>query len=137
MGDDGARDGERAIREWVDTRVAATKAGDTATVLDPTTDDAGFTVPGQEPTGKEAFEAAMKEMQERAVRGTSDVRELEVLGDWAYLRNHVEMATARPDGDPVRRSGYPLAMLGTESDGRGRLARDANPATVEEGEPSA
>lgn len=130
MEDDTASDDEQAIRELVDTWMDATEAGDTATVLDLMTDDAVFTVPGQEPFGKEAFEAASKEMQGVEIRGTSDIRELEVLGDWAYLRNYIEMTMTPPDGDSERRSGYTLTILRRESDGQWRLARDANLVTA-------
>lgn len=136
MEDDARMDDERAIRELVDAWMDATKAGDTATVLDLMTDDVVFTVPGQEPFGKEAFEAASKQMRGAEISGTIDIRELEVLGDWAYLRNHIEMTMTPPDGDPVRRSGYTLTILRKGADDRWRLARDANLVTVEEGEPS-
>lgn len=133
MQGDAATEDERAIRELVDTWMDATKAGDTATVLDLMTDDVVFTVPGQEPFGKDAFEAASKEMQDVEIRGTSDIRELEVLGDWAYLRNHIEMTMTPPDGESVRRSGDTLTILRKGPDGRWRLARDANVVTAEDG----
>jgi uncharacterized protein (TIGR02246 family) len=49
-----------------------------------------------------------------------------VLGDWAYLRNFIEITVTLPGGAPVRRSGYALTILRKESDGRWRLTRDAN-----------
>jgi uncharacterized protein (TIGR02246 family) len=58
--------------------------------------------------------------------GTSDIQELQVLGDWAYLRNYIEMVVTPSNGAPVRRSGYTLTILRKEPDGRWRLARDAN-----------
>lgn len=136
MEDDAATDDERAIRELVETWMDATAAGDTATVLDLMTDDVVFLVPGQEPFGKDAFEVASNAMQDVEIRGTSDIRELEVLGDWAYLRNHIELTMTPPDGDSVRRSGHTLTILRKGSDGRWQLARDANLVTVEEEEPS-
>jgi uncharacterized protein (TIGR02246 family) len=59
-------DDERAIRVVVAKWMAATKAGDLATVLSLMTDDVVFMVPGQEPFGKEAFSAlslGMKSME--------------------------------------------------------------------------
>ena len=45
-------DAERAIRDVVETWMAATKRGDLATVLNLMTDDVVFMVPGQEPFGR-------------------------------------------------------------------------------------
>jgi uncharacterized protein (TIGR02246 family) len=51
-------DNERAIRNLIETWMAASKAGDLATVLSLMTDDVIFMVPGKEPFGKEAFAKA-------------------------------------------------------------------------------
>jgi hypothetical protein len=48
-------DDERAIRNVVETWMAASKSGDIATVLTLMTEDVVFMVPGQEPFGKEAL----------------------------------------------------------------------------------
>jgi len=50
----------------------------------------------------------MKNVQ---MEGTSDIRELKVLGDWAYLRNYLTVTITPPGGEPVRRSGYTLTIL--------------------------
>ena len=44
-------DAERAIRDVLETWMAATKRGDLATVLNLMTDDVVFLVPGLEPFG--------------------------------------------------------------------------------------
>jgi len=124
-------DDERAIRDLLDTWFAATKAGDTATVLSLMTDDVVFTVAGREPFGREAFQQTSHDMSGARIDGTSDVKELRVLGDWAYLRTHIRVTMTPPDGLPVTRSGYTLTILRKEADGRWRLARDANMLTVE------
>ncbi len=126
-------DDERAIRELVDTWLAASKAGDLATVLSLMTDDVIFMVPGRNPFGKEAFAAASEGMKNLRTEGTSDIQEIHVLGDWAYLRNYIKMTVSTPDGGkPVRRSGYTLTILRKERDGRWRLARDANLLAAEQ-----
>jgi uncharacterized protein (TIGR02246 family) len=125
-------DDERAIRELVDTWLAASKAGDLATVLGLMTDDVIFMVPGRKPFGKEAFAAASEGMKNLRVEGTSDIQEIQVLGDWAYLRNYIEMTLSPPGGKPVRRSGYTLTILRKERDGRWRLARDADLLAAEQ-----
>ena len=48
------------------------------------------------------------------------------MGDWAYLRNHIDMEMTLPDGKTVRRSGYTLTILNKTVDGRWLLVRDAN-----------
>ena len=97
-------DDERAIREVVDVWLAASKAGDLATVLSLMTDDVIFMVPGQRPFGKEAFAAASQGMKDVRIEGTSDIQEIQVLGDWAYLRNYLEMTVTPPGGAAKRRS---------------------------------
>jgi uncharacterized protein (TIGR02246 family) len=119
-------DDERAIRAVVDAWFAATRAGDVDTVLDLMTDDVVFMVPGQEPFGKAAYAAASRGMANVAIEGASEIVELRVLGDWAYLRNHIELTVTPPSGEAVRRSGYTLTIVRKERDGRWRLARDAN-----------
>jgi len=119
-------DDERAIRDLVATWMAASKAGDQDTVLGLMTDDVVFMVPGREPFGKEAFAAASQGMQGMRIEGTSDIVELQVLGDWAYLRNRLNVTITPPGGSPTTRSGYTLTILRKEADGNWRLARDAN-----------
>ena len=118
-------DDEAAIRTLVETWMAASKAGDVATVLDLMTDDVVFMVPGREPFGKQAFVAASDAMKNMRIDGNDEIRELKVLGDWAYMRNHLEMTITPERGAPVKRSGWTLTILRKE-DGRWRLARDAN-----------
>ena len=97
------------------------------------TDDVIFMVPGRKPFGKEAFAAASEGMKNLRIEGTSDIQEIQVLGDWAYLRNYIKMTVSTPDGGkPVRRSGYTLTILRKERDGRWRLARDANLLAAEQ-----
>lgn len=119
-------DDERAIRELIDTWMTATRAGDTATVLGLMTDDVVFMVPGREPFGKAEFAAASRDLQGVRIEGSSEIRELQVLGDWAFLRGRLRMSMTAPGGNPVHRSGYTLTILRREADGRWRLARDAN-----------
>jgi uncharacterized protein (TIGR02246 family) len=118
-------DDEAAIRKLVDTWLAASKAGDIATVLSLMTDDVIFMVPGREPFGKQAFAAASGAMQNVRMEGNADIRELRVLGDWAYMRNYLEMTITPEDGAPMKRSGWTLTIL-RKGEGRWRLARDAN-----------
>ncbi|HTL65127.1 MAG TPA: SgcJ/EcaC family oxidoreductase [Pseudolabrys sp.] len=117
---------ERAIRDLVDTWMKASRAGDTDTVLGLMSDDVIFMVPGREPFGKQTFAANSRSMDGVRLEGSADIRELEVLGDWAWLRNFIEITVTPPGGTPVRRSGFTLTILRKEPDGRWVLARDAN-----------
>ena len=117
---------ERSIRTLVDTWMTATQRGDLQTVLSLMADDVIFMVPGQEPFGKEAFAAASRSMKSARVEGRSDIEELTVLGNWAYVRNHIDLTITPEQGAPMHRAGYTLTILRKEADGRWVLARDAN-----------
>ncbi len=129
--DERAMNDERAIREVVDTWLAASQNGDTQTVLSLMTDDVMFMVPGQAPFGKKEFAAVSERMKNVRLEATSTIEELQLLGDWAYIRSHIEMTATPPGGASVRRSGYTLTILRKEADGKWRLARDANLMTGE------
>jgi uncharacterized protein (TIGR02246 family) len=122
-------DDERAIRSLVDTWMAATRAGDVQTVLSLMTDDVVFMVPGKKPFGKEEFGDAAQGMTNVRLDARSDIQELAVLGDWAYLRNYIAMTVTRDGAAPVHRSGYTLTILRKQPDGKWLLARDANLVT--------
>jgi len=124
-------DDERAIRELIATWMEASKKGDLRTVLSLMTDDVVFMVPGREPFGKSEFAAMSEGMKDVRVDGQAEIRELKVLGDWAYMRNHIRMAVTPPNGQTARRSGYTLTILKKGADGRWLLARDANLLTPE------
>jgi uncharacterized protein (TIGR02246 family) len=88
-------DDERAIRDLVATWMKASESGDVQTVMSLMADDVIFMVPGREPFGKDAFRAALETMKNVRMTGTSDIREINVLGDWACIRNYVEIAIPR------------------------------------------
>ena len=122
-------DDERAIRDLISTWLEASKKGDIETVLGLMAEDVIFMVPGREPFGKAEFAAASQGMKGVAFEGRSEIRELEVLGDWAYLRNHLDVAITPPGGATMRRQGYTLTIL-RKVQGRWKLARDANLLTA-------
>jgi uncharacterized protein (TIGR02246 family) len=125
-GDSRMPDDERAIRDLIDTWMAASRAGDTQTVLGLMTDDVVFMVPGREPFGRPEFAAMSQGMKDVRVEGSSEIRELRVLGDWAYLRSYLQISVTPPGGNSVKRAGYTLTILRKQPDGRWLLARDAN-----------
>jgi ketosteroid isomerase-like protein len=70
-------------------------------------------------------------MQGVRFEGTSDIRELQVLGDWAYLRNYITVAVTPPDGKQMRRAGWTLTILRKTPQGTWLLTRDANLMTMQ------
>ena len=52
-----------------------------------------------------------------------------MLGDWAYLRNYLDIIVTPPGGAAVRRVGWTLTILRKEGE-QWKIARDANLLTV-------
>ena len=117
---------EQAIRELVQSWLAATEKGDLPAVLNLMADDVVFMVPGLEPFGKETFAASARNMKSIRFDGKSEIQEIMVLGDWAWMRNRLEMTMTSHDGQQTRRSGYALTILRKEPHGHWVIARDAN-----------
>ena len=117
---------EEAIRQLVQSWMAATKAGDLSKVLSLMADDVIFMVPGRQPFGKEAFIASSQNMKDVRFEGRSEPQEIRVLGDWAWIRNYLEVTITPPQGKPLVRSGYTLTILQRNSAGNWVIARDAN-----------
>jgi uncharacterized protein (TIGR02246 family) len=122
---------EQAIRELISTWMAASKAGDVETVLSLMTDDVVFMVPGKEPFGKEAFAHRSQGMAGVQIDGTSEIMEIKVLGEWAWLRNRLRISITPPGGKPMIHSGYTLTVLQKNTATKWRIARDANLLTPE------
>ena len=119
-------DDERAIHELIDMWMEASRRGDLETLLGLMTDDIVFMTPGRKPFGKDEFRAQSEAMSGIEMNGRAEVREICVLGDWAWIRNHIDLTVTPPEGEPVHRAGYTLSILQKGSDGKWRLARDAN-----------
>ncbi|HZU50403.1 MAG TPA: SgcJ/EcaC family oxidoreductase [Sphingomicrobium sp.] len=119
-------DDERAIRAVVDQWMAASKAGDTASVLNLMCDDALFLTMGREPFGKREFLDASEALKHISIDGQASIEEMEVIGDRAWVRNHIELTITHPENAPVYRSGETLTIFRKGQDGRWRLFRDAN-----------
>lgn len=120
---------EQQIRELVASWMAATRAGDADTVLDLITDDVVFLVAGREPMRKEEFAAGMRAQAAHAAPsfdGTSEIQEITVAGDLAYMWSRLKVVATPPDGSaPVVRAGHTLTVFKRQG-GRWLLARDAN-----------
>ncbi len=120
---------EQQIRALVATWMAATKAGDVEKVLSLMADDVVFLVPGKPPMRKSDFEAAARAQASGAAPkfdGTSDIQEIKVVGDWAFMWTRLTVVATPPDGSsPIERAGHTLTIL-NKLNGRWVLARDAN-----------
>ena len=123
---------DQAIRDLVMTWLDASKKGDVKALLSMLADDVIFMVPGQEPFGKDTFAANATKLKALQVEATSDIQELKILGEWAWMRNRLDVSMTPPDGKRIRRSGFTLTILRKTSDGNWVIARDANLLTPSE-----
>lgn len=122
---------EQAIRRLHAHWIEAVNAADLPSLLGWMTEDVLLMSPGGPPIGREVFgevfTAAHGELQ---VRCTSELVELEVLGDRAWSRCHDTLAvTPRAGGDTTRLAGDRLTIYRRGDDGHWRLARDAHTLT--------
>lgn len=120
---------EQEIRQLVSTWMTASQAGDVDKVLSLMTDDVVFLVPGQPAMRKADFAAAMR-AQSRAdaprFEGSSEIQEIEILGDWAFMWTELTVRVSPRDGtQSMTRAGHTLTIL-KKQDGKWVLARDAN-----------
>ena len=120
---------EDQIRALVQTWQSATKEGDTDTVLGLMTDDVVFLVPGRPPMHKAEF-AALSQVPAGSPRpkfeSTSEIQELQVSGDLAYLWSKLSVTVTPPGASQsIERAGHTLTVLRRVA-GKWLLARDAN-----------
>src|SRR5258708_3099734 len=114
---------EQEIRDVVDTWLEASRTGDVDTILSLMTDDVLFMLPGKERFGKEAFRAAANQAPGARLESKSEIREIKVLGEWAYLRNYLEISIQPPGKPAVHHSGYTLTILRKSPEGKWQLTR--------------
>ena len=84
--------------------------------------------------GKDAFAAAAQGMAGKVrIEGRSDIQEVRVFGDWAYVWTELTI-TMHPasGGAPVHRRGPGLSVWRKNPDGRWVIVRDANMVTTQE-----
>jgi uncharacterized protein (TIGR02246 family) len=116
-------DDEQAIRDLLNTWMAASLAGDTATVLDLMAEDVVFLTTGRPPFGKKEF--AVGGPPYRLVP-RQQVHEVEVSGDLAFARSRLDVAVTPKEGaNPIHLAGETLSVFRREGDGW-KLARDSN-----------
>ena len=118
-------DDEAAIRELIASWMRASMAGDSRAVLDLMADDVVFLVPGQPTMTKEAFAAGQQSLANVDLKGSAEVREVKVFGDWAYSWTQLTVEMTPPGGRAIKRTGPALSIF-KKQDGRWMLFRDAN-----------
>lgn len=123
---------EQEIRQLIATWMSATKAGDVETVLQLMSEDVVFLVAGRPIMRKADFAAAAKSQSGEGapeIDGTSDIQEIRVFGDWAFMWTKLKVVVTPSDGSaPMTRAGHTLSILKKEK-GNWVLARDANMLT--------
>jgi uncharacterized protein (TIGR02246 family) len=95
-------------------------------------DDVLFLVSGKEPFGKEEFASASKQMANVRMKGTSEIKEIEIVKDWAWIRTSLKVRATMPDGKTVVRSGSTLTILRRNDGGKWLVLRDANLLALEQ-----
>ena len=121
---------EQQIRQLVATWMRATKAGDTETVSSLMAEDVVFLVPGQPPMiGKASFASAARAQSAQGspqFEGTSEIQEIKVAGEWAFMWTRLTVVVTPAGGGGARtRAGHTLSVLKKEN-GKWLMARDAN-----------
>ena len=120
---------EDSIRALIETWAKATKAGDVETISTLMTEDAVFLTAGYPPKrGRQAFAESFRAGPAGAeIDSEIETEEIRVSGDMAYAVNRLRVSMKMDPNSAARQmSGYVLTVFLKESDGRWRLARDAN-----------
>lgn len=125
---------EQQIRQLVSDWMAFTKAGRIDEVLNLMTEDVVFLIAGAPPMiGRGAFAASARGAAGQpspTFDGTSEIQEVRVQGDWAFMWTKLRVVVTMPAGQMIARSGQTLSVLRKES-GVWKLWRDANLLTTE------
>jgi uncharacterized protein (TIGR02246 family) len=124
--DESREKDKHAIREAVERWLEASKQGDTNTLLSLLADDVIFITPQREPFGKEAFAGGGDEMKTMKMEADIDIKEIEVAGDWAWMRSFLKVSFTPAGGDPTKHSGHILTILQRQPDDQWVIKRDAN-----------
>jgi|SRR5436189_4971700 uncharacterized protein (TIGR02246 family) len=122
---------EEAIRALVDKWLIASEKGDLPTMLKLLADDVVFMVPKKEPFGKEEFSRSYEDTKGTKMKTESDIQEIKIIDDWAWMRNFLRVTFTDANGEPSTHSGYVLTILNKLPDESWVIARDANLLTPE------
>lgn len=121
-------DDEKEIRDLPVKWMAATRVGDTDALMELMTEDALFLTPGNAPMDRALFRKIATAQSGDGMpefSAESEVQEVNVMGDHAFMWTRLRVTVTPREGDPVARSGHTLTILRKEN-GKWKLARDAN-----------
>jgi uncharacterized protein (TIGR02246 family) len=118
---------EQEIRELIATWFSASKAGDTEKVLSLMSEDVVFLMCGQPPMrGQAAFASSFSALSQVTIDATSEIQEIKVLGEWAYMWTYLSIViTPKNGGASMTRAGNTLSIL-QKQNGSWLMVRDAN-----------
>jgi uncharacterized protein (TIGR02246 family) len=122
MAKDESEEIRAVVRDWLE----ASKRNDLEQVLALTSPEVLFHVPGHEPFGRDFFEEVSRTQGDVGLEGSVETLEVEVMGDLAYARNHLQLRFTGPDGTTSERAGYTLSLYKRNEAGQWQLWRDAN-----------
>ena len=111
---------EQAIRELIATWHSATAKGDVSQLLTLMAGDVVFLVAGKPPMrGRDDFAAGFKQATESLhIESSSDIQEIHINGDWAYVWNYLVVAmTPKAGRASQRRTGNVLSVLRKQGNG--------------------
>jgi len=117
---------EQAIRQLVDEWLTASEEGDLTAMLNLLAEDVLFMVPNKEPFGREVFAQNYEQMKGATLKAQSDIQEIKIIGDWAWMRNSLRVTFTSSDGHSTLHSGHVLTILRKNSSGNWLIVRDAN-----------
>src|SRR5215216_2867198 len=110
---------EAQIRRMVATWMSATRSGDVETILGLIADDAVFLVAGKPAMRKSEFAAIAKAQSTPGaptIAGRSEIQELKVLGEWAFMWTELTVVATPADGSAANeRAGHTLTVLKKEN----------------------
>lgn len=132
--ENSVKEDERAIKALFDNWITATTEGNLNLAQQAIADDAIFLVPGVGVMDKMTFaQAAAGESPEDSPMIydlSSNIREIRVIGEYAYLWSESELnITPKQGGDTVTMAGHSLSVL-QKIDGHWQIIRDANTITA-------
>ena len=118
---------EQQIRGLVATWMEASKSGDVETVLTLMSDDVVFLRGGHAPMDKQEFARTARAQADGGPQfdGASDIREIRIMGEWAFAWSQLSVKATMPDGAQKQLAGPTLTIF-RKLDGKWVLARDAN-----------
>lgn len=121
---------EASVRAFYDSWIRATVEGLPDLGMSLVDDDAVFLMPGAPPMNKETFVTAACAGDPNDTRVTydltSDIREINVIGDYAWLRTEFTLVTTDTEtGEASKVGGHTLSILKRTADAW-VIVRDAN-----------